>query len=993
MAIHDQLLSILSYNMHGFNQGEAFLTDACLSNNYDIIFIQEHWLSSDNLNKLSNINSEYIVFGNSAMSKSTASDVLYGRPFGGTASLVRRCLVSNCRKMFIGERVVALSICNSLFVNMYLPCDDGTVTSNDIVIETLAVIADLLNQHDYDYIFIGGDLNVNLNSGRKNTILIKSFLLDFDLHFLNLIDLNANSNSCYTFSNDKRDCSSEIDFICFSNTLLSNVKAYKTVCEYNNCSDHEPLHLLLSLPGSSKFSSSLLGLRTGVSSDNVSNTNQRSTDINEHSTGTQLRFDHGNIAGYYDYTRVLLQPVLNELHETVSGFNRSYDTMINTNNYQMQILIERWYNKVVSSLICASDIFIPRLKCGVLKNWWDIELEELKSKAILSHRRWVDCGKPRNGDIFNERTRDKFVYKSLIQKRKLQEKETISNELHDCLLQKNSNAFWKTWKRKVCVSDKKIPCIDGCYDDTLNCNKFRLFFEKVCTVNSVEHDESMTRLLGQRLSNHAINHCAYIDNVNAELIGLALCKLHSGKVPGYDRLQSEHLSHAHPVLLVLLSKLFCLMLKYGYVPDSFGKGLLIPIPKDSNTRGSMTVDSFRGITISPVISKLFEHCLLMLYSDSLYSSDRQFGFKKGLSCTHAIYTVRKVIEYFVDNGSTVNMCCLDISKAFDRVNSKGLLLKLLERRASIYFVKVLHNWFEKSFCAIKWNNILSEPFKILAGIRQGGILSPVLFSIYVDNILVKLRKLSCFMFGINFGSLMYADDLVLLAPSVTELQAMLDIVCDELNDIDLLLNEKKSVCIRFGQRWHQTCSPLLTKRGSIQWSKSVTYLGVNLLAGGKFCCDVHIPKSKFYASFNSIYSKLGKINNPIVTLNLVSSMSLPSLLYAVEALSLNSAFLRAVEHPWSRVFMKVFSTFDAGTVLMCQYYTGFLPVQHLARIRQFKFLDSLKSNSNLLVREIYRLFALDELRKIAEAYNANIDSVCNKNFITNWFKSSIVNTL
>ena len=77
-------------------------------------------------------------------------------------------------------------------------------------------------------------------------------------------------------------------------------------------------------------------------------------------------------------------------------------------------------------------------------------------------------------------------------------------------------------------------------------------------------------------------------------------------------------------------------------------------------------------SLSPVISKIFEHCILIMYSKHFKSSERQFGFKSMLSCAHAIYAVRKVTDYFVQNDSTVNLCCLDISKAFDRVNCSRL---------------------------------------------------------------------------------------------------------------------------------------------------------------------------------------------------------------------------------------------------------------------------------------------------------------------------------
>ena len=68
------------------------------------------------------------------------------------------------------------------------------------------------------------------------------------------------------------------------------------------------------------------------------------------------------------------------------------------------------------------------------------------------------------------------------------------------------------------------------------------------------------------------------------------------------------------------------MVQSEYVPKAFGRGLLVPIPKESGKKGIMSVDQFRGITISPVISKNFEHCVLMLYSKHFQTSERQFGY-------------------------------------------------------------------------------------------------------------------------------------------------------------------------------------------------------------------------------------------------------------------------------------------------------------------------------------------------------------------------------
>ena len=150
------------------------------------------------------------------------------------------------------------------------------------------------------------------------------------------------------------------------------------------------------------------------------------------------------------------------------------------------------------------------------------------------------------------------------------------------------------------------------------------------------------------------------------------------------------------------------MLKYCYVPNSFGDGLTVPLPKDNSLRNLKNYDNFRGITISPLVSKIFENCVLSKIDTFLNSNDRQFGFKKEMSCNHALFTVKKTVYYFSVNNSTVNLCSLDISKAFDKVNYYALLLTLMDRYISRNIILILLNWFEKTFTVVRWNNCLSN---------------------------------------------------------------------------------------------------------------------------------------------------------------------------------------------------------------------------------------------------------------------------------------------
>jgi len=122
--------------------------------------------------------------------------------------------------------------------------------------------------------------------------------------------------------------------------------------------------------------------------------------------------------------------------------------------------------------------------------------------------------------------------------------------------------------------------------------------------------------------------------------------------------------YSHPVLVVILSRLFNLIMSVGDVFYGFRLSYTVHYQrKIPLVRGTSLI-----ISISSVKSKMFEHCVLSRYSKYLETSPNQFGFKKGFSCGHAIYSVRKVVEKYVSGGSTVNVCLLDLSKAFDKMN-------------------------------------------------------------------------------------------------------------------------------------------------------------------------------------------------------------------------------------------------------------------------------------------------------------------------------------
>src|SRR5207244_11923819 len=106
----------------------------------------------------------------------------------------------------------------------------------------------------------------------------------------------------------------------------------------------------------------------------------------------------------------------------------------------------------------------------------------------------------------------------------------------------------------------------------------------------------------------------------------------------------------------------------------------------------------------------------------------------------------------------------------------------------------------QTFYFVKLNSSLSHKFQLTAGVRQGGVFSPSLFAIFVDDVLEKLQRssLGCRLKGLMFNAIMYADDLLLLSSSITDLQKMVNLCVREFEAIDLSINLQKSCCVRIG---------------------------------------------------------------------------------------------------------------------------------------------------------------------------------------------------
>ena len=194
--------------------------------------------------------------------------------------------------------------------------------------------------------------------------------------------------------------------------------------------------------------------------------------------------------------------------------------------------------------------------------------------------------------------------------------------------------------------------------------------------------------------------------------------------------------------------------------------IIVPIIK--NKKGLITdKDNYRPIAITSVVSKILELLLLDRLQFQLETSSNQFGFKSKHGTDMCVYTLKQITEYYNQRSSPVYICYLDASKTFDRINHWCLFKKLIKRNIDVTLIRLLIFWYcQQTFC-VRWGNQFSQFFTVSNGVRQGGIMSPVLFNIYMDELSCNLNQsyIGCSMNGMIINHLMYADDTCIITPS------------------------------------------------------------------------------------------------------------------------------------------------------------------------------------------------------------------------------------
>ena len=194
-------LTVISYNMHGYNQGFTTVRDLSSSLKPDVFLLQEHWLTPANLCKFDNCSNDYFAFGSSAMSSCVENGLLRGRPFGGVMTLIRNNLREYTQTIHSAERYSIVKLFDYLIVNVYLPCA-GTPDRLLIIEDVFNDMSNHLANFSECIYLLGGDFNCDLDETDPTSQLINSCVAEFGLV---RPDEEVGSNKTCTYVNESLD--------------------------------------------------------------------------------------------------------------------------------------------------------------------------------------------------------------------------------------------------------------------------------------------------------------------------------------------------------------------------------------------------------------------------------------------------------------------------------------------------------------------------------------------------------------------------------------------------------------------------------------------------------------------------------------------------------------------------------------------------------------------------------------------------------------------
>ena len=451
--------------------------------------------------------------------------------------------------------------------------------------------------------------------------------------------------------------------------------------------------------------------------------------------------------------------------------------------------------------------------------------------------------------------------------------------------------------------------------------------------------------------------------VTREEVEVAVRKLKNGKAPGSDEIVAELVKNGGQVMVDWLWELLREVWRTKRVPQDWKNAILIPLHKKQSRKDC---NNYRGIALlsvpGKVLSLVLHNRLQAVIEPQLLEA--QCGFRKGRGTTDQIWVTRQIIERAAEYNTPAHLCFIDLTKAYDSVNRDALIAVLRNYKVPSHLVDIISAMYTNTWCQVRTTEGASEKFKVVSGVRQGCILSPLLFNCFMDRVLREALKMTPGGWKIEYTTteglflsyrektpctadiqnIQYADDLTLVAESASELQAMVSALDRACTRWGMTINATKTKTMTVGKEENEVT---ITLRGNpLEAVESFSYLGSEVGKNAKVGGDVGTRLEKASRVFQKWRKEVFRSRSVSkrTKLHVFRVMVMPVLLYGAETWAVTQQELRKLHAFQMKCLREIVGVtlWDRRRNVDILEETGELPVEEQLRHKRLQWFGHLQ---------------------------------------------------
>ena len=473
--------------------------------------------------------------------------------------------------------------------------------------------------------------------------------------------------------------------------------------------------------------------------------------------------------------------------------------------------------------------------------------------------------------------------------------------------------------------------------------------------------------------NNIISHIKDVSiPVSPNEVDKATAKLNNNKSADSAGLSAEHIKHAMPTIQPILCKLLTAILQRKYTPALFKTGTLTPCAKkdkDHFVRGN-----YRGIVVTPIISKLLEHVIAQREKPQARKSQNklQFGFTEGLSPSMAALLITEVTAEHRDQRLPTYLATLDTQKAFDTVWHASLFRKLfMEGHLDTFTIHT--SLLQGNTVNVKAAGLLSRSITLQQGVGQGKVLSVGNYKTHINPELDLLCKTA---FGAHIGNIYCgaptcADDMAMLASNLHDLQAQMYIAETYSEQERFVIHPEKTKIVKLGTNNINILHPIdLSLNGAdLHLTESCTHLGIqkcatcprtSSISNDTIDARIKLGRATAYALMGVGFCGVKGLN-PTITRTMMATYVVPRMIYGLESQLLSNPQLNKLGD-FHRNMLRQLQGLPQHVAKEAIYLLlGVLPLQAIIHLRTLKLFHKIASNEdNLLYKVAQRQLAVKD---------------------------------